>query len=373
LRVLHLHSGNTIGGIESMLATMAECRDLCPQMEQHFALLFDSNFAATLRRSGAPVHLLPQARLRHIPSLLHSRYQLKLLLSEQQFDVVIAHSTWTQLIFAEVIRRVGIKQLLWMHGPCDGHWLQKLASFQPPDFVICNSEFTRSTVDRCYRRVPNVVIHCPVKLEAARQTREEVRAELGLASNETAILIAARMEPWKGHLQLIRTMAAVRTQNPWRLLIAGAPSTPQEQQHFNDLRFETETLHLTQKVHFLGYRSDVSGVLLAAELYCQPNQKPEPFGVVFVEALHRGVLVVTSAMGGAREILTSETGILLPPDDSAVWLRVLTELIDHPESRTRLSSEGPARAAFLCGPKGQMEKLNETLQSVIVEKRGASR
>ena len=82
LRVLHLPSGNMIGGIESVLLTLASCRDLCSEMEPHFALAFDGPFAAMLRRTGARVHLLPQVRLRFLPSILNSRRHLRLVFTQ---------------------------------------------------------------------------------------------------------------------------------------------------------------------------------------------------------------------------------------------------------------------------------------------------
>ena len=37
MRVLHVHSGNPYGGVETMLTTMARRRDACPEMQQQFA------------------------------------------------------------------------------------------------------------------------------------------------------------------------------------------------------------------------------------------------------------------------------------------------------------------------------------------------
>jgi glycosyltransferase involved in cell wall biosynthesis len=39
----------------------------------------------------------------------------------------------------------------------------------------------------------------------------------------------------------------------------------------------------------------------AADVFCQPNTGPEPFGHVFVEAQAMGCPVVTTAMGGPLE------------------------------------------------------------------------
>ncbi len=38
MRVLHVYSGNLYGGVETLLVTLARHRDLCPEMEPHFAI-----------------------------------------------------------------------------------------------------------------------------------------------------------------------------------------------------------------------------------------------------------------------------------------------------------------------------------------------
>ena len=44
-------------------------------------------------------------------------------------------------------------------------------------------------------------------------------------------------------------------------------------------------------------------LLAAADVFCQPNSGPEPFGIVFVEALYAGLPVIATAIGGAQEIV----------------------------------------------------------------------
>jgi glycosyltransferase involved in cell wall biosynthesis len=179
------------------------------------------------------------------------------------------------------------------------------------------------------------------------------------------IFIAARMESWKGHVALLRAVANLKTSVRWRLLVAGAPNSAAETDYYDSLRRETSQLGLVDHVQFLGYRSDIPDLMSAADIYCQPNQEPEPFGIVYVEALHAGVPVVTSGTGGAREILNRDTGILVEPGKTDALTAALTQLIDNRDQRLRLGNAGPARASALCKPEQQLRKLNEILQSVV--------
>ena len=365
LRVLHLHSGNIMGGVESMLLTLAECANLCPDLKQSFATTFDDVFAARLRAAGATVLLLPQVKLRHLPSIYQSRHELLALLKQSHFDVVISHSPWVQAIFGDVVRDCGIPLVFWMHNEFDGHWLQRLASFHPPDFAICNSKFTRSTLERCYSRVRSTVLHYPIRVRFLSKTREAMREELGISSDDVVILSAARMESWKGHHNLIRAAGRILTTEPWRILIAGAPNSPADSAYFESLQREASTSSAADRIRFLGFRSDVPELMSASDIHCQPNEKPEPFGIVFIEALQAGVPVVTYAMGGPREILDDSTGILVPPGDPNGLAAALNRLIENRALRMEKGHAGPARAAALCDPAQQMQRLTETLRSVV--------
>ena len=64
-------------------------------------------------------------------------------------------------------------------------------------------------------------------------------------------------------------------------------------------------------------------VLGAADIFCQLNASPEPFGIVLVEALAAGLPVVTAASGGACEVVDESCGELVAPGDSRALARVL--------------------------------------------------
>ena len=105
-------------------------------------------------------------------------------------------------------------------------------------------------------------------------------------------------------------------------------------------------------------------LLAASDLFCQPNTAPEPFGIVFVEALYAGLPVVSSATGGAQEIVTDDCGILTPPGDPNALRLALLRLVDDAALRRRLGGAGPARARALSDPAQQAERLAQALHTV---------
>jgi glycosyltransferase involved in cell wall biosynthesis len=63
LKVLHVHSGNLYGGVETMLATLARERGACAGLESRFALCFEGRLKDELLATGASVHVLGAARV----------------------------------------------------------------------------------------------------------------------------------------------------------------------------------------------------------------------------------------------------------------------------------------------------------------------
>ena len=129
------------------------------------------------------------------------------------------------------------------------------------------------------------------------------------------------------------------------------------------MKAATERLGIADRVKFLGQRADVPRLMAAADVYCQPNTGPEPFGLVYVEALYAGLPVVASAMGGAIEIVNDTCGVLVPPGDAAAVAEALRVLIANAGRRRGLGEAGPARARQLCDPTRQLTALAEALGS----------
>jgi glycosyltransferase involved in cell wall biosynthesis len=178
------------------------------------------------------------------------------------------------------------------------------------------------------------------------------------------IIQVSRFEAWKGHLLHLNALSRLKSRN-WVCWMAGGPQNPADQRQYDEVRSTAERLGLMDRVRFLGQRSDVPQLLAGADIFCQPNQGPEPFGIVFVEALWAGRPVVTTAMGGALEILNESCGVLAEPDSPDSLAAALDRLIESQELRSRLGKAGPARARQLCDPAAQMHVLEELVRKVV--------
>ena len=126
-------------------------------------------------------------------------------------------------------------------------------------------------------------------------------------------------------------------------------------------------LEIADRVKFLGHRSDVAHLLDAADIYCQPNLEPDAFGISFIEALGARLPVITTALGGALEIVDQSCGALVKPNDPAALADALARLVDDAAERRRLGAAGPARARELCDPAAALRHLDDLVERLAEE------
>ncbi len=366
MKVLHIVAGNLFGGIERMLVTIARESSLVPDMEPGFAVCFEGTLSRSLLDSGNRPIVLGAVRSRFPWTVSHARNKLRQLLASERWDVVVCHSAWSQAMFGSVARDSKVAQVFWLHDvPSKYHWIEWWASLQRPDLVICNSHFTASYLSRVFSKIPPTVtypVSCPRPSEAASPL--DVSEELARRDGTVTIIHATRMQLGKGHRVLLDSLAQIKSVPGWRCWFVGGAQRPSEVHFEQELIRRCEALGLSSRVSFLGFREDVQFLMSLADIYCQPNEKPEAFGVSFIEALRNGLPVVTSRFGGAREILDDNCGRMTPPGDSKALAAVLKSLICDDDLRRRLASAGPARAEALCDPRRQLQQIRNALASV---------
>lgn len=359
MRILHVAAGNLYGGVERILVEIARTH---ASSLHEFAICFDGRLGDELRDAGASREILGPVRFSRPVTLWRARRNLRSLLTARAFDAVVCHSPWAYALASPQLS-LSACRILWAHDMLDGtHWTERRIARTPPDLIVCNSRTTADSLRRWIGSVPLEIVHAPVAPNRYPQAeRDRVRAELGIDGGTTVILIASRFERWKGHAALLNLVPQLK--GDWKLWIAGSPQRRSEEALDRDLRAICAARALERRVAFLGERRDVARLLRGADVLCQPNTAPEPFGIVFAEALYAGVPVVTSDAGGAREIVNRTCGVLVPMGDEQSLAAALQRLIDDPALRARLGSAGPARAVSICSPVAQVARLDAVLAS----------
>lgn len=178
---------------------------------------------------------------------------------------------------------------------------------------------------------------------APAAARAAIRAEFGVPAQAPLLLTIGRLDPQKGHLDLLAALRQVVAALPTvQLIVAGAPqqaSAAYEQ----SLRAAAAAPELAARVHWAGHRDDVPALLAACDIVVQPSHW-EGFGLVLVEAMAAQRPVMATAVSAIPEVVRDgETGLLVPPHDPHALARALLQLCGDPERRARLGAAGAAR------------------------------
>ena len=369
LRVLHCAAGNLYGGVETLLGTLAlaKARPDFPRLDSEFALCFEGRLSQEIREAGAVVHPLGAVRFSRPWTVWSARRRLRRLLKERGIDILVTHGCWAHLLAGPAARKGKTPVVFWMHdmiGEGKPHWVDRDASKVVPDRVIVNSHATAETLPRLFNNVPSEVIRYPVAPPVAfdkTAARRALREEFHTSENDVVIVLTARLERWKGHAFLLDALGRLKDNPGWTAWIAGGTQRPHEAIYLDEIQAQAQTLGIEKRLRFLGQRSDIPKILASADIHCQPNLGPEPFGIAFVEALYAGLPVVSSNLGGAAEIVTNACGRLVPMGDVEALAETLRTLIDDHELRASLGAAGPARADELCGLANVLPRMERYL------------
>jgi glycosyltransferase involved in cell wall biosynthesis len=365
MRVLHLHSGNQFGGIERLLVTLAHASAREPSVEHTFALCFQGRLWSELAAVHAQLVHLGATRLARPGSLLRARRAVRAHIAADAPDIILTHVPWARVVFGPVLRKHYAPDVHWVHGCATRPgWLDRLAERHVPCGIIYNSEFTAATCGARFPQVPAQVLYPAVPPAVPSDTKQSVRDRNGTDADTVVIVQTSRMEPWKGHFDLIDAARLLPAEPPWVIWFAGGPQTVPQRRYYQRLQEHVARSGLTPHVRFLGELSDISSVLHASDIFCQPNEVPEPFGIAFVEAMSAGLPVVGTAIGAAPELVPADAGTLVGPHDPTALAEALHDLLGNAERRRAVGARGRARATAISDPPARIADLVTFLETV---------
>jgi glycosyltransferase involved in cell wall biosynthesis len=360
MKLLHINAGNLYGGVETFLVTLAKTQSLYPALQHEFVVCSEGRYRDELEALRVPVFSLGEVRARRPWKIWRARRQLAEWGRENFFDWMVFHSPWAWGLLGGA--ETGTKAALWLHGPVDGKsWVDQWARRRTPEKIITNSQFTAASVPRLWRQPTAQVVYLPFRPSEVRQTREEVRRTFQIGADVNVIIQVSRMERWKGQANLLQALAGLNDRPDWECWLVGGAQRPEEKKYEQELKALARKMGILARVRFWGSRQDVPDLLGAADIFCQINEEPEPFGLVFAEAMAAGLPVIGTPMGGVVEWIDEKMGALVSPGDSAVLGRVLRHWMENPEERRALGRSGRVRVEKWLDPAVRLEALHAVL------------
>jgi glycosyltransferase involved in cell wall biosynthesis len=179
------------------------------------------------------------------------------------------------------------------------------------------------------------IIRCGVDLEAFSVVDPD-------AATPGHILGVGRLVPKKGFDVLIRAMAKL---DAGRVTLVG--DGPEE----SNLKRLADELGVADRIDFVGAKTnDQVRELMVDAMVCVLPCKPADDGdrdgipVVLMEAMARGVAVISGDLPTIRELIADgESGLMVPPGNSEALAEAIGDLLSQSETRQRLAAAGRTR------------------------------
>jgi glycosyltransferase involved in cell wall biosynthesis len=174
---------------------------------------------------------------------------------------------------------------------------------------------------------------------APARSRDQVRANLRAGDRRLLLTVSAK-RPHKNLIRLLGALARLANGDRPLLVMPGYP-TP----HEDELRARAAELGIGGDVRFLGWIPDqeLEDLYRAADAFVFPSLH-EGFGLPVLEAMARGIPVVTSSRTSLAEV-AGDAALLFDAEDEASIARAIERVLRDPELAQRLAAAGHAQAA----------------------------
>ncbi len=378
MRVLMLDQTGQMGGAEFAMLELCERAGF----DWSAVLFSDGPFREKLAALGRPVQVLASSDVNEIrkdsgiKSIFRTLFGVVGLVRRvaekaKSFDVIYANTQKSMVIGALAGLLSGRPVVWYLHDimtPAHfGRAQLTIVRWMVRHFlteVVCNSQASRDSLAALtglrvgsFKVVYNGIASDPFdRVEA--DDRAALRARFGLPSEAFLVGCFSRLAHWKGQHVLLQAIASDARMHA---VLVGGPLFGAHA-YERELRQQVDTLGIADRVHFLGFQSDIPALMCAMDVVAHTSVAPEPFGRVIVEGMLAGRPVVVSNAGGVGEIVEQmKSGLLVEPGHADDLHHALTLLHDDTVLSQRLASEGCIRARSLFTPMEHCRKMTDVL------------
>ncbi len=189
-----------------------------------------------------------------------------------------------------------------------------------------------------------------------------LRKEFAISDELPLIGLVGRLVYWKGHRLFLEALHQLSQRGyQFKGVIVGG-SKNAKAPYLVELEKLADRLQLTDNIIFTGFRTDVPAVMHSLDVVVLASTKPEPFGLVVIEAMASGKPVVASAAGGPLEIiLDNETGMFFEMGNAYALADTIAVLLDNPSRQTAYGEAGRKRAREVYS----IERFGDTVTNVL--------
>ncbi len=176
--------------------------------------------------------------------------------------------------------------------------------------------------------------------------------------------ILGRLDPVKGHAFFLEAAAWVLKKRPEiRFYIAGKEAGVSE----TLLRNQADQLGISHAIEFLGFCKDARDFMRSCTIGVVASVGSEEISRACLEWMSVGRPVVATVVGSLPELVEAdETGLLVPPQDSASMAEAILSLLDDSARAARFGHAAVEKIRRFFTPEVQLEKTMNLYSRVSV-------
>ena len=280
-------------------------------------------------------------------SQLGRMWKLASFLRREQVDVLHSHGFRPSLLASPVgcMARVPVTvetphvREYWRKGWKANYAVDRAASHFVDAYIAvseANGRYLRDEKKLPAEKITEIRNGCSLEHFAAAVTVPQgFKRRAGFAESDPVMLVAARLEPQKGHAILLRSMADLKQEFPaLRLVLLGDGTLRAE------LSALAGVLGLGDSVYMPGHSPDTRLWMSAADLCVLPSFA-EGLPLFAIEALAAARPMVATAVDGTPEIvLDGRTGWIVPAGDHAALAGAIAQVLRNPQRAAQLAQAG---------------------------------
>jgi glycosyltransferase involved in cell wall biosynthesis len=330
--------GEPLGGAEAMLQGVLDGAS-AEGHELELAFFEDGSWPAELRARGFHVEVIPAGRLREPHRWAATVVRLARMIRRRRPDLVLNWAAKTHLYGAPAALLAGIpgRVVWWQQLIPHRGGIDSAATLLPAAAIGCYSEAAARAQARLFpgRRTFVVAAGAPLPVAGGG------RAPLELPAGVPVVGLVGRLQPWKGQDRLLRAHALLRDRGQrMHTVIVGGDAYGFSSEYAASLPELVKDLRLTGEVTLTGQVPDAGPYVEQMDVLVNASD-PEPFGIVLLEGMARGVAVVAVRSGGPAEFIADgRTGVLARSGEPADLADALESLLSAPDQRERLGRAG---------------------------------
>jgi glycosyltransferase involved in cell wall biosynthesis len=336
--------GEPLGGAEAMLqAVLDGAQEEGHEIEPVF--FKPGPWPVALADAGFRVEVIEAGRLREAHRWVATVARLTKIMRARRPDLVLNWAAKTQLYGspAAVLAGIADRVVWWQQAIPRRTWLDGSATLLPAVAIGCYSTPAAEAQARLFpaRRTFVVAAGAPVP-----EPGLHAPAPLELPDDVPIVGLVGRLQPWKGQDRLLRAQAILHERgHMMHLVIVGGDAYGLSADYAASLSPLIEELGLGSHVTLTGQVPDAGPYIEQLDILVNASD-PEPFGIVLLEGMARGVAVVAVDSGGPGEFIEDgRTGLLSRSGEPGALADALEPLLSSPERRREVGQAG--RESFM--------------------------